>query len=100
MGFELELALLLAIAVTGQAVFAVFEVETPAWQKILKWSLVSALTWATYRSVGHLALAVPLGLGLLGLAFHFWWCARHGIDPVHALPRRRYYELRGWAWRE
>jgi hypothetical protein len=100
MGFEIELAVLLAIAITGPSVFAAFEVETPAWRKILKWSLVTGLTWVAYRSVGHRAVAIPLVLGAAGLGLHFWWCARHGIDPVHALPRRRYYELRGWAWRE
>lgn len=100
MGFELELALLLAIAIAGHAVFAVFEVETPAWRKVLTWSVVTALTWVTYRAAGHYAVAIPVGLGLLGLTFHLWWCARHDIDPLHALPRRRNYELRGWNWRE
>jgi hypothetical protein len=100
MGFELELALLLAIAVAGPAVFAAFEVETPAWRKIVKWSVITLLTWLVYRSAGHVAAAVLLGLGLLGVVVHFWWCARHQIHPIHALPRRRYYELRGWAWRE
>jgi hypothetical protein len=100
MGFEVELGVLLAIAVVGTAVFAVFEAETPAWRKILKWSVVTGVTWIVYRSAGHLALAVPLGLGLVGLALHFWWCSRNGIHPIHALPRRRYYELRGWAWPE
>ena len=98
MGFELELAVLLAIAVVGPATFAVFEAEAPAWRKILKWSLLTGLTWLAYRFAGHTALAVPLGLALLGLGLHWWWCIRHGIHPVHALPRRRYYELRGWAW--
>jgi hypothetical protein len=100
MGFELELALLLGIAIAGPAVFAVFEVETPAWRKIAKWSVVTLLTWLLYRAAGHVAVLVPVGLGLLGLSFHFWWCARHHIHPIHALPRRRYYELRGWAWPE
>ncbi len=72
MGFELELALLLTIAIAGHAVFAVFEVETPAWRKILKWLAVTALTWVVYRSAGHFAIAIPVGLGLLGLAFHYW----------------------------
>jgi hypothetical protein len=100
MGFELELGILLAIAIAGHAVFAVFEVETPAWRKIAKWSVVTLLTWLLYRAAGHVAVAVPMGSGLLGLTVHFWWCARHHIDPIHALPRRRYYELRGWEWQE
>ena len=100
MGFELELVILLAIAVVGPAVFAVFEAETPAWRKILKWAAVTGITWLVYRRAGHAALATPLGLGAAGGALHFWWCARNRIHPIHALPRRRYYELRGWAWPE
>ena len=73
MGIELELAVLLAIAVLGPSILARFEAETPAWRKV--------------------------GLGVLGLSPHFWWCRRHGIHPLYATPRRRYYELRGgWSW--
>lgn len=100
MGIALELAVLLGIAVLGQAVFAAFEVETPAWRKILKWSLVVAGTVGVYQLAGHAALVIPIGLGLLGLSFHFWWCRKHGIEPLRATPRRRYYELRGWSWPE
>jgi hypothetical protein len=32
----------------------------------------------------------------VGLAFHLWWCRRHGIDSLRAEPKERYYELRGW----
>ncbi len=98
MGIELELAVLLAIAVLGPSILARFEAETPAWRKVLKWSLVTAGTVGLYRVVGHWALVVPLGLGALGLSLHFWWCRRHGIHPLQATPRRRYYELRGWSW--
>ena len=100
MGIEVELAVLLALAVVGQAAFAVFEVETPAWRKILKWAVVVALTLALARIVGHWALALPIAAGLAGVIGHTIWCRRHGIDPLHATPRRRYYELRGWAWRD
>ena len=27
-------------------------------------------------------------------------CRKHGIHPLHATPRRRYYELRRWEWKE
>ncbi len=100
MGIELELAVLLAFAIIGPSVFAVFEVETPAWRKLLKWGLVSSLTLLVYRSAGHGALFVPLGLGVLGTTFHFIWCRRNGIHPLCATPRRKYYEKRGWAWIE
>jgi hypothetical protein len=75
-------------------------VETPWWRKALKWALITALTLALAAAVGHWALLFPIVAGFAGIGFHFWWCRKNGIDPVHATPRRRYYELRGWTWRE
>ncbi len=62
MGVELELYVLLAIFVLGSSIFAVFEVETARWRKILKWVIVSGGTVGLYYAVGHLALVFPLGL--------------------------------------
>ena len=98
MGIELELVVLLAVAIVGPAIFAVFELETAWWRKVLKWTLLSLLTLALYRLVGHWALVLPLGAGLAGLSFHFWWCRKQGIHPLRATPRQRYYQLRGWEW--
>ena len=100
MGIELELGVLLGISVLGSGTFAVFEVETPAWRKILKWAIVIGLTLGLYRLVGHWALVVPALGAIAGTTFHFIWCRRNGIAPLTAMPRRRYYELRGWTWRE
>ena len=100
LGVELELAVLLGMFVIGTQVFAPFEVETPPARKILKWLIVIALTLGLTRVMGHWAIAVPLGLGLAGLTFHWYWCKKHGIHPLRATPRRRYYELRGWEWLE
>ena len=97
---ELELAVLLAFAILGTGMFAVFEVETPPWRKILKWTILSGLTLALYQWVGHWSLLLPAAGAVVGTSFHFVWCRRNGIDPVHATPRRRYYELRGWSWPE
>ena len=97
-GYELELAVLLAVVVIGSGTFAPFEVETPAWRKILKWAIVTGATLVAARSFGHGAIAIPLGAGVLGLGFHVFWCRKHGIHPLRATPRRRYYELRGWEW--
>ena len=99
-GIELELITLLAIHVVGTSVFGVFEAETPWWRLILKWSIVIALTLGLYAWVGHWALSAVLVPALAGLTFHFVWCRRNGIHPLEATPRRRYYELRGWTWRE
>ena len=100
MGVELELYVLLAILILGSSIFAVFEVETARWRKALKLLIVSGGTVALYYAVGHVALVFPVSAAVIGTAFHFWWCRRHGIHPIHATPRRKYYELRGWQWPE
>lgn len=96
----IELGVLLAIAIIGQATFAVFEVETPAWRKVLKWTLVSGLTLGLARLVGHWAVLLPIVGGIAGVVGHTVWCRRNGIDPLRGTPRRRYYQLRGWAWHD
>ncbi len=98
MGVELELAVVLLIVILGSSIFAVFEVETPWWRKLLKLLIVAGGTVGLYYGVGHWALALPLGLAALGGAFHFVWCRRHGIHPLNATPREKYYDLRGWTW--
>jgi len=40
-GIALDLFVLLAVAILGTSFFAVFEVETPAWSKIVKWARAS-----------------------------------------------------------
>ena len=100
MGIELELLLLLTVSVVGQSVFAAFAIETPPWQKLLKWSVLVAATLGLYSIVGHWALSVPILGGAIGTTIHFVWCGKHGIDPIRATPRRRYYALRGWPWIE
>lgn len=100
MGIELEILAVFLLQTVGTSVFAVFEVETEPWRKALKWTLVLLLTLGLHALVGHWALLLPLGLAAAGLAFHLWWCRRHGIHPLRATPRRRYYELRGWPWVE
>ena len=98
MGIELELYVLLAILILGSSVFAVFEVETARWRKVLKWVIVCAVTIGLYYVVGHFALVFPVAAATLGTTFHYSWCRKNGIHPLHATPRRKYYELRGWAW--
>ena len=100
MGIAIELSVLLVVAIVGQSIFAVFEVETPPWRKILKWGIVAGVTLGLSLAVGHWAVLVPLLGGVAGAVGHTVWCRRHGIDPLRATPRRRYYELRGWTWQE
>ncbi len=98
MGIELEFIVLLIIMTLGTSLFAVFEVETPAWRKITKWAMVHAITIGLFFLAGHWALLFPVGAAGAGATFHYVWCRRNGIHPRLATPRRRYYELRGWHW--
>jgi hypothetical protein len=100
MGIELELGVVLFIAVVGASAFAVFEVETPWWRKVVKWAFFALVTLGLYQLVGHWALVFPVAGVVAGSIFHVWWCRKHGIDPIRATPRRRYYQLRGWQWPE
>lgn len=100
MGIAFELSVLLSIAILGQSIFAVFEIETPPARKILKWAIVAGITLGLSRFLGHWAVLVPILGGVAGVVGHTIWCRRHGIDPLRATPRRKYYELRGWTWQE
>ena len=93
-----ELAVLFASCAVGTAVFGRFEAETPPWRLIARWGLLAALVLWLRGVVGHAAAAVPAVLGAFGLVAHVAWCRRHGIHPLRAEPRRRYYRLRGWRW--
>ena len=52
MGIELELFVLLILVTAGASIFDVFEVETPAWCKALKWVIVIVATVGLYFVVG------------------------------------------------
>ena len=89
-----------AIHCLGQTLFAKFEIETPQWRKILKWTILHGGTIGLYFLVGHWALLFPLAGMAVGCIVHATWCRTHDIDPWRATPRERYYELRGWPARE
>lgn len=99
-GVAVELAVLLSLQTLGTSVFAVFEAETPPWRKLLKWTSLIGVTLGLYSQFGHWSLFFPVAVFSIGLSVHFAYCRRHGIDPLRATPRRRYYELRGWEWRD
>ena len=100
MGIELELALLFVLQTVSTSLFDRFEVETPAWRKLLRWTIAAGGTVGLYPWIGHFALLFAAGFAILGAAVHFSWCHGHGIHPYRATPRRRYYDLRGWEWNE
>jgi hypothetical protein len=100
MGIEPELAELLIIQLLGNSFFSHFEGETPAWKKILKWLVFDGLIIGLYFICGHRALLLPVILLIPGAVVHIRWCRKHGIHPVKATPKRKYYGLRGWKWPE
>jgi peptidoglycan biosynthesis protein MviN/MurJ (putative lipid II flippase) len=100
MGIRVELAVLLLLSVFGSGFFAVFEIETPAVRKVIKWLTLTGATLLLYLVAGHWSLVLPGSAALAGSVFHLRWCQKNGIDPLRATPRRRYYELRGWTWPE
>lgn len=100
MGIELELTVLLVVQTLGTSFFAVFEVETPGWRKALKWTIVIGGTVGLYYVVGHWALLFVAFCGVVGGTVHVLYCRKHGVHPIHATPRRKYYDLRGWTWQE
>lgn len=95
---EPELITLLCIQLLGSTLFAVFELETPIWRKLLKWLTLDAITIGLYFLIGHWALLFPAIILITGITVHLRFCRKHNIDPLKATPRKKYYELRGWKW--
>jgi len=76
----------LLIVILGSSIFAVFEVETALWRKLLKWLIVAGGTVGLYYGVGHWALALPFGLAALGggVSLRLVPPARHSPVQRHA----------------
>ncbi len=100
MDMEPELITLLCIQLLGSTLFAVFELETPIWRKLLKWLTLDAITIGLYFLIGHWALLFPAIILITGITVHLRFCRKHHIDPLKATPRKKYYELRGWKWKD
>jgi hypothetical protein len=100
MDVKLELLVLLIVQLFASNLFVHFEIETPAFRKILKWLFMDAATIGLYYVVGHWSLLLPTLMLTAGTTFHIIWCKKRGIDPLRATPKRKYYELRGWKWKE
>ncbi len=99
-GIELELAILLLIQMVFISAFAKFEIETPLFKKLMKWLIIDGVTIGLYFIIKHWALIFPIVSLVPGTVYHFVWCKKNGIDPLHATPRKKYYKLRKWKWME
>lgn len=96
MGIELELGVLLILQTILIKLFAPFELESPVIPRLLRWFAIDAVTVGLYYLIGHWALIAPMLPITAGTIFHIVWCRKHGIHPLKATPRKKYYELRGW----
>ena len=95
---RLEWLVATALAAAGTTVFGRFEERSPAWRGVAKWVFYFGVTALLSRGPGRpWSFVWIFGLPGVGLAFHFWWCRKHGIDPLTAEPKEKYYELRGWG---
>ncbi len=95
---DLEWLLSAVLAATLVTIFGHFEEKTPWRRRLSKRAFYFGGTALLSRGPGRPWTFVwVLGLPGVGLAFHLWWCRRHGIDPLTAEPKERYYELRGWG---
>lgn len=95
MFFELFIAA--ALMALGAITFKRFEERTSPARGVLKFGMLLLTTaLITYFAGSLWGLLWAVGTFTLGLAFHFWWTLSHGIHPITAEPRARYYALRGW----
>jgi hypothetical protein len=81
----------------GFTVFGHFEEETSKWRRLSKWATYLGTVALLSKTAGRPWTFVWIfGGPAFGAGFHFWWCRRHGINPITAEPKDKYYELRGW----
>lgn len=94
---ELELLLLMAVMLQGLIFFGQFEDKANPWRRLFKWIAYVGVTYFVAGTVGRPWTFVwILFLPSLGATFHLLWCRQHGIHPLTAEPRDKYYALRGW----
>jgi hypothetical protein len=86
------------VAILGMTGFSQFEEGSSKGRRLLRWGMFYGVTALLGRIAGRPWTFVWIGgLPLVGATFHLWWCRKHGIDPLTAEPRERYYQLRGWS---
>lgn len=85
----------------GFAVFGKFQTEAPWWQLFFKWMAIVGVAYLLYVNFGEAVTFITFGvLFALSIVIHVAWCRKNHIHPMNATPRKRYYELRGWEWKE
>jgi hypothetical membrane protein len=98
---ERVLILLFVFQSLGLALFGKFQTETAWWKQVTKWMVILLIVSALYALAGEIIAIVTLPvLMLAGVVAHIIWCKRNGIHPMDATPRKKYYRIRAWDWKE
>ena len=92
----LEFMVALCVLFVGTYFLKNFQGETPRAVTLRKWlvyfTVVALLTLTVGRPWSLLWALAPV-FGFIG---HVLWCWKHGVHPITAEPRDRYYAARGW----
>jgi hypothetical protein len=93
----LEVVIALTVCVFGSLLFSGFQGRTPRSSTLKKWLVYFAVLAVVGLTAGRSWSLLWALMPVFGLVAHFAWCFRHGIHPLSAEPRARYYALRGWS---
>ncbi len=92
-----ETTIITSIFAVGNVFFGHFEEGLPKWRRVAKMVFVTAFAIAITALTGRTGFYVALGcMAGLFVFVHFWWLPKHGIHPLTAEPKERYYQFRGW----
>jgi len=93
---EIELLLIMVVMLQGFLFFGHFEEKTPKRRRLLKWAIYIGVALLIGATAGRPWTFVWIAfLPLLGFTVHLLWCRKHGIHPLTAEPRDKFYALRG-----
>lgn len=98
MFFELFLAA--TFMALGNIFFRRFEELTCPLKSVIKLVVVLGLTALVSNFAGSgWAIVFVVGVFALATVGHVVWALQHGIHPLKAEPRAKYYALRGWEFK-
>jgi uncharacterized membrane protein YfcA len=97
MNIWIDVAVVTTMFAVGTILFGHFEEKTPKWRRIVKLFVFTALIALISSTAGRIWSAAFVGsLLVVVAAIHMWWLPKHGIHPLTAEPKDKYYALRGW----
>jgi hypothetical protein len=89
-----DIAVVMSTFAFGNVLFGHFERHRPAWKRIAKVVLVTAITVALANTVGRAWAYGLLALPLIAVIYiHLVWLPRHGVNGWTAEPYDKYLEL-------